>query len=104
MVKKKENYISIEGKPFYSLERVYKVSLITVSDSYIDYKKDVMDKQFYFAYIDRKDFTEEQYADLILKLSNSLKRDRKLNLVLERRPGIDNPKQMIDFVIKAEFY
>lgn len=89
----------------YVISRVFKAVLITVSDNYIDYKKEEQSPQFYFANIDKKDFKEPlHYTRLMKKLRTAIKRNTKVNLVLERRPGKPNKKQFMDYVIGAEFW
>lgn len=88
----------------YVITRVFKVVLTVVSDTYIDYKKDPEKRDSYFAYIDKKDFKKDHYENLMKKLRQAIRYNTPINLVLERRPGPFNKKQLMDYVIEAEFY
>lgn len=88
----------------YLLSRIYKVVLISVSDTYIDFKKNQDDKRAYFAYVKKSDFKKDHYENLMKKLRQAIRYNTPLNLVLERRPGPFNKKQLMDYVVEAEFF
>jgi len=102
-VEKEDDWIFIKGEPFYSLQRLHKVTIVSLSDSYIDYKLKEDDQHFYYAQIDPKEHGKN-IKTLLTKLRNAILRNRKVNLVLERRPGKGNPRQLVDYLVEAEFY
>ena len=87
----------------YTLERIDKAWIIVVSETYIDYKKDPGSKDFFFAVIDKADFPID-YDNLMHQLRFALKHGKEVDLILERRPGSPNGKQMMDYLVHALFW
>jgi len=89
----------------YTLERIDKAWLIIVSDTYIDFKKKPEDKDFRFAMLDPSDWCDKTEFDHVVKrLREQLKEGREVDLILERRPGKPNPKQMMDYVVHCAYW
>ena len=89
---------------YHPVERVDRAYLIHVSDDYIDYKKNPDEKQCYFAHLDRSNYGTQEFKDFIYKLRKALINGTNVDLILERKPGLFNKKQLMDYVIMAYFW
>lgn len=85
-----------------SLFRHTKVTLTVLTDEYIDFRDNYGNA--YFAFICKKDLGEKDYEIYMRRFRNAMIEDRKVNLVLERKAGPYNKKQLMDYVIMAEFH
>jgi len=86
------------------IRRIVKATLRNLSDEYIDF---IHDGHVYFAFIDKDELNnidKDHYDIIISKFRLALINDTKVNLILERKAGKYNKKQLMDYVIKAEFW
>jgi len=81
--------------------RFTRVTIKCVTDEYIDYTD--AHGSNYFAFICKETLSKKDYEIYMRRFRDAIIANSKVNLVIERKAGPYNKKQLMDYVIMAEF-
>lgn len=89
-----------------TIKRIDRAYLIFACDEYVNFKKNKDDGNFYFAQIDKKDFSKVGWEDMITLLESGVEFACPRNLVIEVRkmpyPKKEDGFMVIDYLIRIE--